>query len=55
MIYSGAFDALPDDVREKVYRRLYDTLQGIRPAERTAILEILRDTKSDLPPYYGRS
>jgi hypothetical protein len=56
MIYSAAFDALPEDVRGKVYRRLYETLQDVRPAERTAILEILRETKSDLPPYFaGRS
>jgi hypothetical protein len=54
MIYSAAFDSLPDAVRSRVYRRLYDILGGqdqsgkfkALPAEtRQAILEILRDTK----------
>jgi hypothetical protein len=28
MVYSEAFDAMPDQVRERVYRRLYDVLTG---------------------------
>src|SRR6185312_336818 len=28
MIYSEAFDALPEEVRLRVYRRLYDVLTG---------------------------
>jgi hypothetical protein len=54
MVYSAAFDALPDAVRERIYRRLLDVLNGkIRGPEyahlsaddRRAIFEILRDTK----------
>ncbi len=61
MIYSAAFDALPSDVRAHVYRRLHDVLIGadrravyshLTADERRAILEILRDTKPDLPAYW---
>jgi len=61
MIYSEAFDAMPGVVREKVYRRLYDVLSGkdqskpfadLSPADRLAILEIVRDTKPNLPAYW---
>jgi hypothetical protein len=47
MIYSAQFDALPDAVRQRVYTRLFEVLHGV---DRAAILEILRDTKNDLPP-----
>ena len=46
MIYSPAFDALPGPVRERVYRRI---LEGLEGKDRQVILEILRDTKADLP------
>jgi hypothetical protein len=61
MIYSAAFDGMPQIVRERVYRRLFDILTGkdrsqafARRSEedRTAILEIVRETKRDLPPYW---
>jgi len=61
MIYDAAFDALPDMAKERVYRRLYDVLAGKDRAEafahlsaedRRAILEIVRDTKKDLPAYW---
>jgi hypothetical protein len=60
LIYSAQFDALPDAVRDRVYRRLYDVLSGdpnpkfarISAADRKAILEILRDTKPSLPDYW---
>jgi hypothetical protein len=54
MIYSPEFDALPGEVRERLYRRLGDVLTGrdqsarfahLTAADRTAILEILRETK----------
>jgi hypothetical protein len=59
-IYSPLFDALPDPVRDRVYRKLYDALTGRgsikldrpSPAERRAIIEILADTKPELPPYW---
>ena len=56
MIYSEAFDALPDTARNAVYVRLLDVLSGkdtsrkyrhLSAADRQAILEILRDTKKD--------
>jgi hypothetical protein len=61
MIYSETFDAMPDVVREKVYRRLYDVLSGkdqtktfarLPDDDRRAILEILIDTKPGLPAYW---
>jgi hypothetical protein len=56
MIYSEAFDALPDTARNAVYVRLLDVLSGkntspkyrhLSAGDRQAILEILRDTKKD--------
>ena len=61
MIYSKAFDSLPPVSKEAVYRKLYDVLTGKdsdkrferrTPEERKAILEILRDTKPNLPDYW---
>jgi hypothetical protein len=59
LIYSEAFDALPANAKRAVYMRLWDVLSGkatlgrgqrpIAQADRLAILEILRETKSDLP------
>ncbi len=58
MIYSAAFDGMPPIVRDRVYRRLDDVLCGRDPlsarlpaADRKAVLEILRGTKPDLPPF----
>ena len=62
MIYSAAFDGMPDIVRERVYQRLYDvltgkdkspTFAGISAADRQAILEIVRATKPKLPAYWA--
>jgi hypothetical protein len=61
MIYSDLFDALPAAAREQVYRRLYDVLSGketsekyasLTADERTAILEIVRETKRNLPDFW---
>lgn len=61
LIYSEAFDSLPSPVKEKVYARLFDVLTGKESSEayealssdsRRAILEILAETKSDLPDYW---
>jgi hypothetical protein len=58
LIYSEAFDSLPTQVKQKVYAKLYDVLTGKDSSEaydslstesRRAILEILAETKSDLP------
>lgn len=62
MIYSPMFDALPATAKEAIYARLFAVLTGketsealarLTPADRTAVLEILRETKQDLPPYFG--
>ena len=61
MVYSEAFDAMPEVARERVYQRIYDVLTGkdINPkfarlsaGDRRAILEILRDTKPNLPAHW---
>ncbi|HEY6347355.1 MAG TPA: hypothetical protein VIY49_38190 [Bryobacteraceae bacterium] len=62
MIYSKAFDALPSSARQSVYARMWNILAGrsgeamyarMPLADRQAVIEILRDTKSDLPRYWG--
>jgi hypothetical protein len=61
MIHSRAFDALPDEARAALYRRLWAVLSGavaeeryahLSPADRTAIVEILVATKPGLPDYF---
>ena len=61
LIYSEPFEALPADTKALVYQRLWAILSGeetgaryarLTPTLRNEILEILRDTKNDLPPYY---
>lgn len=64
MIYSGAFDALPDAAKNTVYTRMWQILSGeenqdraysrLSLSDRQAIVEILRDTKLDLPDYFQR-
>ncbi len=58
LIYSESFDALPSDVKEYVWRRLWEVLSGrdtsqefahLSQRDRQAILEILRETKPGLP------
>jgi len=46
MVYSRQFDGLPTAVRERLGRRLYELLPA---EERREILDIMRDTKPDLP------
>jgi hypothetical protein len=61
MIYSRAFDGLPDEARDAIYRRLWTVLSGavqdsryaaLSPADRAAIVEILVATKDGLPDYF---
>jgi hypothetical protein len=61
LIYSAQFDGLPQPAKDRVYRRLYGVLSGqdqsagyarLSQPDRQAILEILRDTKKDLPSYW---
>jgi hypothetical protein len=58
MIYSPAFDALPEAVRDRVYRRIIDVLDGtatdkkyarLSADDRRAVRDILRDTKRGFP------
>lgn len=51
LIYSPAFDALPSIVKEPIYRRMWDVLSAGGRDQR-AVIEILRDTKKDLPLYF---
>ena len=61
MIYSDAFDGLPDEAKAAVYLRMWKILSGeekskryskLTFADRQAIVEILRDTKRRLPDYF---
>jgi hypothetical protein len=62
LIYSPAFDALPPGAKDPIYRRMWQVLSGqerdarylsaLSLADRRAIVEILRDTKKDLPQYF---
>ena len=61
LIYSSAFDELPVLVKDRIYRRMWDVLtekdttevfSRISSADRKAVLEILRETKLDLPAYW---
>lgn len=58
LIYSDAFDQLPAKLKERIYSRLLEILNGedtsatyakLSPESRTAIREILGATKKDLP------
>ena len=57
MIYSPAFDALPAESKGSIVQRLWQVLRGedhgakyarLSSADRQAVVEILRDTKTDL-------
>jgi len=59
LIYSSAFDALPEPAKGYVYRRLLQILSGedksadfagLKDKDRQAILSILLETKPGLPP-----
>ncbi len=62
LIYSPAFDALPPLAKAPIYRRMWEVLSGqeqdpryrsaLSPADRQSIVDILRDTKKDLPGYF---
>jgi len=61
MIYSPLFEELPGAAKDAIYRRLWQVLSGeakgpqyqrLLSEDRRAIVEILNDTKKDLPPYW---
>jgi hypothetical protein len=66
MIYSEAFDALPESAKDAIYQRMWKVLSGplagksaevkkysrLTSAGRRAVVEILKDTKKGLPAYF---
>jgi hypothetical protein len=61
MVYAPAFDALTPEVKNAVYARMWEILSGAdrsRPyaglslADRRAVVEILKQTKKDLPAFF---
>jgi len=61
LIYSDAFEALPPKAKTAVYERMWQILSGkeqgklysrLSLADRQAVVEILRETKKDLPAYF---
>ena len=61
LIYSESFDALPDEMKDYVYRRLWEVLKGaeesgdfahLKRSSRRAIVEIVAQTKKGLPDYW---
>lgn len=61
LIYSESFDALPDELKQHVYRRLWEALSSdddtgdfahLKRSQRRAIVQILAETKKGLPPYW---
>lgn len=61
LVYSEQFDALQPQLKEMIYKRLFEILSGadksekfqtLTAADRKSILEILIDTKKDLPEYW---
>jgi hypothetical protein len=63
LIYSDAFAQMPGEMKEYVYQRLHDVLidrdytlhaTHLTGADRQAILDILRETKKDLPAYWQK-
>jgi hypothetical protein len=57
MIYAAAFDGLPAEAKDAIYQRMWRVLSGevvsrLSDADRRAVVEILRDTKKDLPTYF---
>jgi hypothetical protein len=61
MIYSAAFDALPEEAKDAIYNRMWQVLSGkekdkkyarLSRPDRQAIADILRETKRGLPDYF---
>lgn len=63
LIYSETFEQLPNALKDFVYQQMYGVLTDryygggfghLSAGDRLAILEILRDTKKDLPAYWRK-
>ncbi len=64
LIYSKAFDELPSEMRDYVWKRLWDVLSNkvddkqfshLSENDRRTIVEILRATKPELPDYWAEA
>lgn len=64
LVYSDAFKQLPDPLKDRIYKRLWEVLTGtgknsdfakIPPEVRQVLQEILADTLPDLPDYWSKS
>ncbi len=64
LIYSPSFDAIAPEIKEVILQKLHDILTGknddaqfarLTAEDRKAILEILRETKKNLPDYWRNS
>jgi hypothetical protein len=60
LVYSKSFDALPEAAKNYIYQRFFEVLSGkdtsasfnhLSPADRKAILEILKETKPDFAAF----
>jgi hypothetical protein len=63
LIYSASFEQMPKATKDYVYQQMHDVLTDrhygggfshLSAGDRQAILEILRDTKKDLPEYWRK-
>ena len=63
LIYSESFEKMPKAIKDYVYQQMHDVLTDrhygggfghLDASDRQAILEILRDTKKDLPDYWRK-
>jgi hypothetical protein len=61
VIYSEAFERIPEQARNEIYRRMFDILterdsrpgyEHLSPEDRQALREILAETKPGLPEYW---
>jgi hypothetical protein len=61
MIYSEAFDSLPSEAKDAIYKRMWRILSGelsagkyarLSLSDRQAVVGILRETKKELPDYF---
>jgi len=64
LIYSDAFDNQPEELKDYVYRRMWQILRGedatgkfahLTEDDRRTVLAILRETKRDLPEYWKQA
>jgi hypothetical protein len=64
LVYTDAFNDMPRVVKDRLYKRMWEVLTEsdkspqfahLSAADRKAILEILLDTKKDLPAYWRES